>query len=171
MSATPALVDPRGLRFNAAVTSVVLVVVLVASSPAREIVLGLQALIFAQGAFGSLQHSPYALVFRGLVRPRLGPPAELEDARPPRFAQLVGFIFAATSLTLLLLALTTTTAGTESGLYTAGVIVAGFALVAALLNAVFGLCLGCEIYPLVRRIANASPIQRTHSTQPESLDV
>lgn len=171
MSATPALVDPRGLRFSAALTSIVLVIVLVAPSPAREILLGLQALIFAQGAFGSLQYNPYSLVFRGFVRPRLGAPAELEDPRPPRFAQLVGFVFAVTALTLLILALATTTAGTESGLYTAGLVVAGFALVAALLNAVFGLCLGCEIYLLVRRLTHASPIQRIHSTNPEPLDV
>lgn len=160
MSAQPSLLDPRGLRFSAALTSVVLAVVLIAPSPAREILLALQVLIFAQGAFGAAQYGPYALVFRGLVRPRLAPPAELEDPRPPRFAQLVGLVFAGTALILLL-----------TGLTTAGLIVAGFALVAALLNAVFGLCLGCEVYLLSRRLAKASPIQRIHRPEARPLDV
>lgn len=160
MSAPPTLVDPRGLRFSAALTCVVLAVALLAPSPQREVLLALQAIIFAQGAFADPRNGPYAWVFRQLVSPRLGPPRELEDARPPRFAQLVGLGFVAVSLVLL-----------ATGLTTAGLIVAGFALVAALLNAVFGLCLGCEIYLLTRRITHAGPIQRVHPTPTTTLDV
>lgn len=151
MSAPAALVDPRGLRFSAALTSIVLAVAIIAPSPQREILLALQAVIFAQAAFASPQNGPYARLFIHVVSPRLGPPRELEDARPPRFAQQVGLSFVLVSLALLL-----------TGFATAGVIVAGFALVAALLNALFGLCLGCEAYLLGRRVTSKGPIQRTH---------
>jgi hypothetical protein len=81
-------------------------------------------------------------VFRTLVRPRLAPPAELEDPAPPRFAQTVGLAFSLVGL-----------AGFLAGATLLGLVATGFALVAALLNAVFGLCLGCEMYLLIRRFA------------------
>ncbi len=80
-------------------------------------------------------------MFRTLVRPRLGAPTELEDAAPPRFAQAVGFAFALVGLV-----------GFLAGATLVGLIATGFALVAALLNAVFGFCLGCEMYLLIRRV-------------------
>lgn len=139
-------VDPRALRFAAAITSLVLAVAIIAPSPWRETLLGLQAVVFALGAFGSLHRAPYGLLFARLVRPRLAPPTETEDARAPRFAQLVGLGFTATALVLLL-----------AGLTVGGLVVAGLALVAALLNASIGLCLGCEVYLLYRRATAASP--------------
>ena len=80
------------------------------------------------------------LVFRAVVRPRLGPPADLEEPYPPQFAQAVGFAFAATALAAFL-----------AGLTTLGLVATGFALAAAFLNAAFGYCLGCELYLLIRR--------------------
>src|SRR4051812_40872651 len=85
-------VDPRGPRFGAAVTTVVLAAVLVTGS---GWLVAAQAAVFALGAFGGLRVAPYGLVYRALVAPRLGPPGELEAAAPPRFAQGVGFAFAA----------------------------------------------------------------------------
>jgi len=139
-------IDPRGPRFTAAVTAVVLAAVLLAApSGVATALLGVQAVLFAVGAALGVQRTPLAWVFRTAIRPRLAPPTELEDAAPPRFAQGVGLAFAVVGLV-----------GFVSGLDLLGLIATGFALVAALLNAVFGLCLGCEMYLLVRRVSSGS---------------
>jgi Domain of unknown function (DUF4395) len=150
MSATTAAVrtgagiDPRGPQVAAALTSVVLVVVLLlAPGPAAVALLAAQALVFAIGAVRGVQHTPYAWLFRTLVRPRLSAPSELEDPAPPRFAQAVGLGFAVVALI-----------GFVLGADLLGLVATGFALVAALLNAVFRLCLGCETYLLIRRFAH-----------------
>ncbi|MGZ5422789.1 MAG: DUF4395 domain-containing protein [Aeromicrobium sp.] len=140
----PTQVDPRGLRFGAAITSVVLAIALVAPVRVALILLSLQAIVFALGAFGSLQRAPYGLLFARVVRPRIGAPAELEDARPPRFAQLVGFLFLVVAL-----------AGLLSGATVVGYVATAFALVAALLNASVGFCLGCEMFLAFLRLTPA----------------
>lgn len=137
------VVDVRGPRFAAWVTSAVLVLVLVlaAFSPlAAAVLLAAQAVVFAVGAVVGPKDSPYGRVFRALVAPRVGPPTETEPAAPLRFAQLLGLVFSAVGLL-----------GFLAGSSPAGVIFTGFALFAAFLNAAFGLCLGCRIYPLVAR--------------------
>lgn len=139
-------VDPRGLRFSAAATSTVLALVLVLPTTAATVLLAAQVAIFAATVIGGLHLSPYAQVFARAVRPRIGAPTETEDARPPRFAQAVGLVFTAGGLAALLL-----------GASVVGLVLVGFALVAALLNATTGLCLGCELYLTVRRIAPARP--------------
>jgi uncharacterized membrane protein YjdF len=134
-------VDPRGPRVAATLTTVVLAVALVAApSPLTTVLVAAQAVTFALGAVYGVQRTPYAWLFRTVVRPRLGAPRELEDAAPPRFAQAVGLVFAAVAL-----------AGYLSGLDLLGSVAAGLALAAAFLNAAFGLCLGCEVYLLLRR--------------------
>lgn len=133
-------IDPRGLRFSATLTSVALAVVLVAPAPVAVVVLALQTVVFGVGAFRGIQHTPYAWLFRTVVRPRLGAPQELEDPRPPRFAQAVGLGFALVGLV-----------GFATGLTALALVATGFALAAALLNAAFGFCLGCEIYLLFQR--------------------
>ncbi|MBA2954569.1 DUF4395 family protein [Nocardioides sp. MAH-18] len=139
---TTAGIDPRGPQLAAALTSVVLVVVLLlAPGPAAVVLLALQGVVFAIGATRGVQHAPYSWVFRTLVRPRLSAPDELEDPAPPRFAQAVGLVFALVGLV-----------GLALGLEVLGLVAVGFALVAALLNAVFRLCLGCEMYLLIRRV-------------------
>lgn len=142
---SPTSVDPRSLRFGAAVTSVVLAIVLVVPSPAREVLLALQVILFGLGALVSLTASPWAWLFRTVVRPRIGAPAHTEDARPPRFAQAVGLAFAVTGLVALL-----------AGATTAGLVAVGLAFVAALLNATTGLCLGCELYLTTRRLTRTA---------------
>jgi len=134
-------VDPRGPRFAAWLTTAVLAVVLVTGSWA---LLAAQAAVFALGAFAGLRWSPYGLLYRWAVAPRLAPPGELEPAAPPRFAQGVGFVFAVLG-----------TAGYASGATALGVVATACALAAAFLNAAFGLCLGCELYLLIRRIVPA----------------
>jgi hypothetical protein len=133
-------IDPRGPRFVASLTSVVLVLVLLAPPAVATVLLAFQAVVFGVGAFRGIQHTPYAVLFRTVVRPRLAPPDDLEDPRPPRFAQAVGLGFALVGLLGLL-----------AGLEVLGLAAVGLALVAALLNAAVGFCLGCEIYLLLRR--------------------
>jgi hypothetical protein len=133
----PVRVDPRGPRFAAVLTTLVLVVVLATGS---GWLLAAQAVVFAVGAAFGLRYSPYGWLYRRLLRPRLGPPQELEDERPPRFAQAVGFAFAAVG-----------TVGYLSGATWLGLVAGAMALAAAFLNAAFGYCLGCELYLLVVR--------------------
>jgi len=147
IAATPAptaFVDVRGPRFAAWVTTAVLLAVLVASAfstDAAAYALAAQAAAFAIGAVGGPRRQPYGLLFAKLIAPHLSPATEREPAAPLRFAQLVGFVFAATGVT-----------GFAFGLPLLGVIATAFALVAALLNAAFGICLGCQLYPLAARL-------------------
>lgn len=135
----PQLLDPRGPRFSAWVTTAVLVVVLVTSSGVLALA---QALVFAVSA-ASPRYAPYGLIYRALVAPRLGKPTELEPAAPVRFAQVVGLAF-----------LVVAAVGYLAGAPVVGVVAAAFALAAAFLNAAFGLCLGCEMYLLFRRLTH-----------------
>ena len=137
MSSPERFVDVRGPRFAASVTSVVLALVLLTSS---GVLLAVQAVVFAIGAFAGLRWSPYGLFFRTVVAPRLGPVREREPESPLRFAQFVGLVFAVVG-----------TAGYLLGAPLLGAVATGFALVAALLNAVVGFCLGCEMYLTIRR--------------------
>jgi len=139
----PARIDPRGPRFAATLTTVVLAVALLSSSTALTVaLLAVQAVLFAVGAIAGVQRSPYGWLFRTVVRPRLGQPSELEDAAPPRFAQAVGLGFVLVAL-----------AGFLSGATLLGAVATGAALAAAFLNAAFGLCLGCEVYLIAKRAA------------------
>ena len=132
-------VDPRGQRFGAALTSIVLVVVLVTSS---WLLLAAQAVVFVVGVVFGLRNAPYGLIYQALVRPRLGAPREFEPEAPPRFAQGVGAAFALIGVL-----------GYVAKVPALGMTATAFALVAAVLNAAFGFCLGCEAYLLIRRLA------------------
>jgi hypothetical protein len=137
-------VDPRGPRFGAAVTTVVLAVALVlVGTAAGTVLVAWQTLVFALGAIVGLQAQPYGIAFRTLIRPRLSPPAELEDAAPPRFAQAVGLAFLVVALTASLV-----------GVTVVATVAIAFALAAAFLNAAFDFCLGCEMFLLGRRLAH-----------------
>ena len=130
-------IDVRGPRFAAWVTAVVLAVALILGS--GELV-GVQAVVFAVGAFAGLRYAPYGVLYRLLVARRLGPAREREPESPLRFAQLVGLLFAAVGA-----------GGYLLGAPVLGAVATGFALVAALLNAATGFCLGCELYLIARR--------------------
>lgn len=137
-----AQVDPRLLRFSAGATAGVLAVVLLTVEAVRPLALGLlasQVAVFGFTAFVSFQWSVWAQIFARFIWPRLAAPAALEDARPPRFAQGVGFLITALALVA----------------FVADVDAAGYALTAlvlgvAALNAITGLCLGCRLYLLIR---------------------
>jgi len=130
-------VDVRGPRLAAWVTAVVLALALLTGS---GWLVAVQAAVFAVGAFAGLRYAPYGVLFRVLVAPRLGPVREREAEAPPRFAQLVGLLFALVGA-----------AGYLLGAPVLGAVATGFALVAALLNAATGFCLGCELYLIARR--------------------
>jgi Domain of unknown function (DUF4395) len=143
MSTTTTDVDVRGPRFAAWVTSAVLVVTLLVSTvsaTAAAVILALQASVFAISALRGPRQSPYGLLFARVVAPRLGPVTEREPVAPLKFAQLVGLVFAVIGVV-----------GFATGLIVLGEIATAFALVAAFLNAAFGICLGCQLYPLVAR--------------------
>jgi hypothetical protein len=135
-------IDPRGPRFGAAITTVVLaIIVLTIPSSIALVLLGIQTVVFALGAFVGLHAQPYGILYRKLVAPKLGKPTALEAVEPPQFAQFVGFLFAATGLIALLL-----------GADLVATIAVGGALGAAFLNAAFNFCLGCEMYLIGKRI-------------------
>jgi hypothetical protein len=138
MAAGPT-VDPRGPRFAAIVTTVVLAVVLLTQ---WWPLLAVQTVVFAIGAFVGLKPAPYSILYRKLVAPRLGPTSEREDAAPLRFAQAVGFVFALVG-----------TIGFVTGATTLGIVATAFALFAAFLNAAFNFCLGCEMFLLIKRFS------------------
>lgn len=136
-------VDVRGPRFAAWVTTAVLLLTLIvsAASPlAAALILAAQAVIFAVGAIGGPRRHPYGRVFARVVAPRLRPVTEREPVAPLKFAQLVGLIFAVVGVV-----------GFAVGAFVLGLIATAAALVAAFLNAAFGICLGCQLYPLVAR--------------------
>ncbi|MEE2854112.1 MAG: DUF4395 domain-containing protein [Actinomycetota bacterium] len=139
----PDLVDVRGPRFAAWVTTAVLVLALIVSAASplvAAVILAVQAIIFAVGALGGPRKHPYGRIFAKVVAPRVGPVQDREPTAPLKFAQLVGLIFAVLG-----------TVGFATGAVLFGVIATGAALVAAFLNAAFGICLGCQLYPLVAR--------------------
>ncbi len=137
-------IDPRGPRFSAGITAVLLLVViglgLAGAALASTILFAALTLLFAWGAFAGVQRHPYGALYRALIRPRLTPPTDLEDPVPPTFAQGVGFVITLVGLVLGLV-----------GVPYAVVIAAAAAFVAAFLNSVFGYCLGCQLYLLLVR--------------------
>jgi len=131
------MIDPRGQRFAATITTVVLAVVLLTGSYWLLLV---QAGVFAVGVLAGPAATPYAWLYRTAVRPRLAPPTELEAAEPPRFAQFCGLAFTAVALL-----------GAVIGSGVLATVAVSFALAAAFLNAAFGFCLGCEMFLRIRR--------------------
>ena len=131
-------IDARGPRWSAVITTVVLATAIVTSN---LWVIAFQAVVFAIGALRGPQFTPYAVIFKKLIKPRLKSEVVFEDVRPPQFAQAVGLGFA-------LVAVIASVTG-ASLVFTVAV---GFALAAAFLNAAFNFCLGCEMYLLILRV-------------------
>jgi hypothetical protein len=141
-AAARVLIDPRGPRFGAAITVVVLAVALLTiPSVVAVVALVAQAIVFGAAALFGLKAQPYGMIYRSYVAPRLRPPDGLEDEAPPRFAQQVGLVFVLVAIIALAL----------SAVPVAQIATA-LALAAAFLNAAFNFCLGCEIYLLVQRL-------------------
>ena len=147
-------IDPRGMQFNAVLTSIVLAAVLAtATTPVGVVLLAVQVALFAAAVVLGVQRTPAAYLFRHHVRPQLGPPAYLEDPRPPRFAQGIGLLFTGVGL-----------AGFLAGPAVLGYVAVALALVAALLNATVQVCLGCKIYGICHLPQNPD-----HLPNPENV--
>jgi len=132
------VIDARGPRLSAAITTAVLATALATNN--LWVVIA-QAIVFAIGAFRGPQFTPYALIFKTIVKPRLKSAVITEDVRPPQFAQSVGLIFALVAI-----------AGSITGISGLFVVAVSFALAAAFLNAAFNFCLGCEMYVVLLRL-------------------
>ena len=133
-------IDARGPRFAATITATVLAIALVTQN---KWVLIAQGLIFLIGAVRGPQFTPYGLIFKNVVKPRLSKVGPTEDVRPPKFAQAVGFVFALVG-----------SIGAFAGADLVFTIATGFALAAAFLNSAFNYCLGCEMYLLGLRFTS-----------------
>ena len=131
------LIDARGPRYTAAITTVVLSAALVTQS---NLIIGFQFAVFLSAVLFGLRRSVYGFIYRNLIQPRLSGPVPSENEAAPRFAQLVGALFAATALL-----------GGLTGNTTLFLIATSFALAAAFLNAAFGFCLGCQFYLILLR--------------------
>lgn len=145
MSKPAEQIDPRGPRFGAAITNVFSIIIFflatdAATEPTALAVLAIVWVSFLWGTlFGNSKH-PFGILYKNVVRPKLSAPKELEDARPPRFAQLVGLLVTSIGFALAFLSVPF------------GVAIAAAALFAAsTLQAYFGYCLGCQIYLGLRR--------------------
>ena len=134
---TERLIDARGPRYTAAITTVVLSVALVTES---NLIIGFQFAVFLSAVLFGLRRSLYGFIYRNLIQPRLLGPVPSENEAAPRFAQLIGALFAATALL-----------GGLTGNTTVFLIATSFALGAAFLNAAFGFCLGCQFYVILFR--------------------
>jgi hypothetical protein len=136
------LIDARGPRYSAAITSFVLALALITES---SYVIGFQFAVFLSAVLFGLRRSIYGFIYRNLIQPRLSGPVPSEDQRAPRFAQLIGALFAFVALI-----------GGVSGNSAVFLIATSFALGAAFLNAAFGFCLGCQIYLILVRLTKRS---------------
>jgi hypothetical protein len=134
-------IDARGPRFSAALTTIVLAIALVTGS---IWVAAFQAVVFAIGAIKGPQFTPYAFIYRSLIKPRLKSPLRTEDVRPPKFAQSIGLAFAIVAI-----------AGAATGTSVVFTVAVAAALAAAFLNAAFDFCLGCQVYLILARVRNA----------------
>ena len=132
------LIDARGPRYSAALTTIVLSAALITES---NLIIGFQFTVFLSAVLFGLRRSIYGLLYRNLIQPRLSGPVPSEYESAPRFAQLIGALFAFTALI-----------GGLAGNSALFLIATGLALSAAFLNAAFGFCLGCQIYLILIRI-------------------
>jgi hypothetical protein len=134
-------IDARGPRFSALLTTVVLAIALVTGSIWVAV---FQAIVFAIGATKGPQFTPYAFIYRSLIKPRLKSPLRTEDVRPPKFAQSIGLAFAIVAIV-----------GAATGSSVVFSVAVAAALAAAFLNAAFDFCLGCQVYLILARLRSA----------------
>lgn len=139
-------IDPRGPRFGASIINIFSIIIFFLALDASTVALAQSILAivwvsFLWGTlFGNSKH-PFGLLYKKVIRPRLAAPKELEDARPPRFAQFVGLFVTSIGFVLAAVAVPYGIA-----------IAAGALFAASTLQAYFGYCLGCQIYLGLRRV-------------------
>ena len=139
-------IDPRGPRFGAGITNILSVVAFLealdkGSEPIAAAIFGLFAVLFLIGTLYGTSKHPFGWIYRSFVKPRLAAPKELEDSRPPQFAQAVGLFVSVIGLVLFWAAVPY------------GIAIAAAALfLASALQAYAGFCLGCQMYLGLRRL-------------------
>ena len=133
----PKPIDPRGPRFNQAVLTVGLLGAYLLDA---QVVVPVFAIVLFLGAAFGPRYGPFLRFYADVVKPRLAPPADLEDPRPPRFAAAIGVGF-----------LTAATLAFVAGATTLGWALALIVAALAGLAAVTGICVGCEVYVLLAR--------------------
>ena len=144
------MIDPRQPRLGQGITGAALLVGFILDQP---LILPVLAGILALASLGGRSVNPYALLFRGIRSAGwIGPPRELEEAGPPRFANTLGFVF----LTAASLAYYLPGRPIEALAWGLGLLVSALALLAA----TTGLCVGCELYVFVRRLATGGRVAR-----------
>ena len=127
------MIDPRGHRFGAGLSAIIIVGSFVLNQPLGVAIAFLS--IAVSGVFG-LKYSIYGAIWRRIVKlAHLGPPREMEHEYPPRFAQVFGSVFLGVSLLAFAL-----------GLAPLGWLLAGAVAALQTLLAVTGYCLGCRLY-------------------------
>jgi Domain of unknown function (DUF4395) len=125
-------IDPRGQRFGAGVSAVVVVVAFVANAPWLAGLVGLNLGISSM--FGTrffLPGKAWPTIRRVL---KLGP-VEMEHEYPPRFAQALGATFMGLSLIAFIL-----------GFAALGWLLVGAVAALQTLLAATGICVGCRLY-------------------------
>jgi Domain of unknown function (DUF4395) len=127
------VIDSRAPRLNQATIGLLAALAVATGSWWLLGALGLQLLV---GLTLGRRFCLPCLAYFELVQPRFGE-GTLEDARPPRFANLVGAVF-----------LTAATVAYAAGLATLGAVLGGIVAALALLAAGTGFCTGCEAYKL-----------------------
>ena len=141
------VIDARAPRFNQIVVGSVTLLALVTGAWPLATLIGLQLAVGL--TFGRKFCLPCVFYFE-LVQPRIGE-GPIEDARPPRFANIVGSIF-----------LGAATLAFVTGLTTIGWVLTGMVSALAFLAAITGFCLGCEMYKLGAHLRGIKAGDATH---------
>ena len=135
------MIDERAPRFNQAVVGAVSLLAVVTG---WWWLYALLPLHLALGLTLGLRWCLACVAYFELVQPRLGE-GRLEDARPPRFANMVG-----------LAVLTAAAAASLAGLELLGAALGGLVALLALLAAATGFCAGCTAFKLGYRVTGRS---------------
>ena len=138
--------DPRGPRFGAGISSILMLIVIYLSlDPASEgialSVMGFAVVMFTFGSVLGPARHPYSYLYKFTLRKFLKAPAYLEPATPVHFAQIIGLVITGLGLILGIF-----------GIPYALPIAAAAAFMAAFVNAVFAYCIGCQMYLWFKRL-------------------
>lgn len=137
-------IDSRSVRVSAAVAAVLLVAGLALGPVDGLALVAVVTFLLAIGAILGWRVYPPAALFRRFVRPRVGPATDFMSHRAVRFEQALGML-------LTLFALLAGVMGAAVLFY----VFVGAVAVAAIVEAVFGYCLGCEAFARLLQLVRA----------------
>ncbi len=141
------VIDARAPRFNQAVVGVVALAGALFGWPLAWALMAAQLLI---GLTLGRRFCITCVAYFVLIQPRAGE-GPLEDSRPPRLANMMGFVFLSAAALAWWL-----------GSPTAGIVLGGIVAALALVAATSGFCTGCELYKLGARLRGISPSHHSH---------